>query len=102
MNARNARPRRVAPHLTQYGALELREGRNRPVWVFIDRGAGDQHGRARCGDACGVVRLDAAVDLQVGSEPALVEHGAERPYLVERALDELLAAEARTDAHDQD
>src|SRR5207245_340199 len=41
-------------------------------------------------------------DLQLDGQPALVERGADRAHLVERALDELLATEARTDAHDQD
>src|SRR6267378_3045224 len=99
MNARNSAARRIWSHLTPYGHLELAEGRNGAFRILEDRGARNEHRRTSGHDARGVVRLDPTVDFQIRRELAAVQRLADRPYLAERALDELLPAKPGMDAH---
>src|SRR5919201_6729436 len=101
MNARNRRARRISLHLTSYRGLELPECGGGPVGVLVDRRAGDEHRRTCRRDARRVLGLDAAIDLELRSEPARVQLRADRAHFRDRALDELLAAEARMNAHDE-
>merc|ERR1719487_734843 len=67
-----------------------------------DRAARDEHVDARLGDLLDVADADAAVDLERDVVAGLVDELARLARLVERGRDELLAAEAGVDGHEED
>src|SRR4051812_28739498 len=76
-----------------HGALDAAEGRGRVV-LAEDGGPGDEQRGAGVRARAGGVLVDAAVDLEVDVGP---EQRAQPPQLVERGVDEGLAAPAGVD-----
>src|SRR5437868_6457469 len=70
------------------------------VSLAEDGRAGDEDFRARRGARGDVVPVNAAVNLDAGSQAALLDHAAQAPDLLDRCRDEPLAAEAGVDRHD--
>src|SRR5438876_6461338 len=69
------------------------------IRMLEDAGTGDEHVGAGLGRVADVVELDAAIDLHVKRQPALLERSADFAQLVQALRNELLSAKSGMDAH---